>query len=83
MESAKEPIKKWWVWIVFIILYILAVPWYFPKGYVGPIIFGFPLWALIVFLVTIALAAWVTFVMAKYFRLDVKDVIKKEVRGGE
>ncbi|MBS7281327.1 MAG: hypothetical protein KIH09_16035 [Candidatus Freyarchaeota archaeon] len=75
----KEPLKKWWIWAVFVIIYLLAVPWYFPTGYVGPIIFGFPLWALIVFLDTITLALWVTFVLRKHFSWNVEDFIKKKV----
>ncbi|MEM2498450.1 MAG: hypothetical protein QXR81_08760 [Candidatus Nezhaarchaeales archaeon] len=77
MSSFKEPIKKWWIWAVFAIIYLIAVPWYFPTGYVGPIILGFPLWALIVFLDTIALASWTTFVYSKYFSWNVEDFMKR------
>jgi len=54
--EVKDPMN-WRVWIRFIILYILLIPWYFPKGIGRVLVMGIPLWAfaIISFLVCLVL----------------------------
>ena len=43
-QLVSEPRKVGYVWIVYLLLYAVAVPWYWPEGYRGPLVLGFPLW---------------------------------------
>ena len=43
-QLVSEPRKVRYIWIVYLLLYALAVPWYWPEGYRGPLVLGFPLW---------------------------------------
>ena len=44
---AREPRHVGWIWWVYLVLYAIAVPWYWPAGYRGPLVLGFPLWVLV------------------------------------
>ena len=41
-QLVSEPRKVRYIWIVYLLLYALAVPWYWPEGYRGPLVLGFP-----------------------------------------
>jgi len=60
-----EPVKKPSVWIGFLILFALVNPWYFPAGSWSPLIMGIPYWALIILLVSLALALFITWVVLR------------------
>ena len=62
-EPRSHPI----VWVVYALLYAVAIPWYWPKGYRGALIFGLPTWAAVSLAATLALAVWTAFVIHRYW----------------
>jgi hypothetical protein len=63
-----EPRRKPWVWLVYALLLALAIPWYWPAGYRGPLLLGFPLWAAATVLCVVLLAGWTCWVIAACWR---------------
>ncbi len=51
------------VWLGFILIYLLAVPWYFPTGSWKPLIMGFPYWGFAVLIATLALSIYYAYVV--------------------
>jgi uncharacterized membrane protein len=64
-KTIKEPIRKKWIWIAVIILFAGNVPWYLPVGRIKPIIFGFPFWAFVSLLFSLAFCGLVSWVCLK------------------
>lgn len=70
----KDPMK-WSVWIGFIILIVLLVPWYMPKAWGEIIVFGLPLWGLLTILLNICLVCYIIYVINNHW--DIERFIKK------
>lgn len=66
----KEPIKYPWIWIALVVIVLLMVPWYFPKGVVQPIIFGFPLWAFVSLLMAAAMSALISYILKNFWHIE-------------
>jgi hypothetical protein len=66
-ELRCEPRKVGYVWLVYFALYALAIPWYWPAGYRGPLVLGFPLWVAVTLLAVLLLAVWTGFVIQRYW----------------
>jgi hypothetical protein len=62
-EPRRHPI----VWLVYAMLYAVAIPWYWPEGYRGPLVLGLPAWAAVSLAATLALAAWTAFVIYRFW----------------
>ena len=60
-----EPRKIRYIWLVYLLLYALAIPWYWPEGYRGPLILGFPLWVAVSLGAVLLLAAWTVWVIRR------------------
>ena len=67
-ELVREPRKVGWVWLVYLLLYAVAIPWYWPTGYSGHPILGLPLWVAVTVAAVILLALWTSFVITQYWR---------------
>jgi hypothetical protein len=67
-EIVLEPRKKPVVWVVYVLLFAVAVPWYWPTGYSGHAVMGLPLWVAVTVAAVILLALWTTFVITHYWR---------------
>ena len=67
-ELVREPRKVRWVWLVYLLLYAIAIPWYWPAGYRGPLVAGFPLWVVVTLSAVLLLACWTAWVIAHYWR---------------
>ena len=63
-----EPRSVRWIWFVYLLLYAIAIPWYWPEGYVGPIVMGFPLWVAVTLSAIVALACWTVFVIYHFWQ---------------
>ncbi|MFH1571055.1 MAG: hypothetical protein ABIL09_23885 [Gemmatimonadota bacterium] len=63
-DLAAEPRRTWWVWPVYLGLYALAIPWYWPAGYRGPLVAGLPLWVAVSVGAVLGLAIWTAIVIA-------------------
>ena len=70
---ADEPRRHLSVWLVYALLYAVAIPWYWPQGYRGPLIFGLPTWVAVTLGAVMALAAWTTFVIYRFWDEDEID----------
>ena len=64
----REPRDMPWVWLVYACLYAVAIPWYWPEGYRGPLILGFPLWVAVTLGAILALALWTAWVIFSYWQ---------------
>lgn len=64
---AREPRQVGWLWLVYLALYAVAVPWYWPEGYRGPLVLGFPLWVFVSLGAALCLAAFTAWVIYRYW----------------
>ncbi len=69
-ELKSEPRKVRWIWWVYLALYAVALPWYWPAGYRGPLVLGFPLWVAVTLAAIALLAAWTAWVIHRYWQVD-------------
>ncbi|MGE6753666.1 hypothetical protein ACQKFO_09465 [Rossellomorea sp. NPDC071047] len=78
-NQIKEPIRKVWIWIGLILLVLAIVPWYFPSSAVEPFILGFPLWAFISTVFSIALCGYLSWLCVSQWNIveDEEEQIKR------
>ncbi|SFB29122.1 hypothetical protein SAMN04488072_11379 [Lentibacillus halodurans] len=69
-QPKKEPIKNKKVWIVFGILLALITPWYFPESFGDILIYGMPLWAVIIIIASMLLSAFLSYVIKHHWMLE-------------
>lgn len=69
----KEPIHYPWVWVGLVFVVLFSVPWYFPKGSIALIIFGFPLWAWMAILMAFVMSAYLSFMLHKLWNVDEEE----------
>ncbi|MFC0267526.1 hypothetical protein [Kushneria aurantia] len=70
MAGMSEPVRKRRVWIGFTLLFVLINPWYFPAGMATSLIFGIPLWALIVLAASLMLSVFISWVVMTQWHTD-------------
>ncbi|KKK34959.1 hypothetical protein WN59_04745 [Salinicoccus sediminis] len=76
-REKREPVRNYKIWIVFGIIFILLNPWYFPAGGDPVLIYGVPLWALVIMGVTVLLSLHITYVI-KYHWDESDEVPDRE-----
>ena len=64
----KEPRRIRWLWPVYLFLYAITIPWYWPAGYRGPLILGLPLWVAVSLSSVVLLAGWTCWVIFRYWK---------------
>ncbi len=64
----REPRKVRWVWLVYALLYAVAIPWYWPANFHGPLVGGFPLWVAVSLASVVLLAVWTAWVILRYWK---------------
>lgn len=69
-QEKKEPIKYKKIWIVFGILVALITPWYFPASFGEILIYGMPLWAIIIIIASLLLSAFLSYVIKYHWMLE-------------
>lgn len=74
----KEPIKNYKVWLGFLVIFIMLTPWYFPSGGAAVLIFGVPLWALIILVMSVVLSLYITYVIRYHWETDDEEDIQEE-----
>ena len=67
---ADEPRRHRWVWAVYLALYAVAIPWYWPADFHGPAVLGFPAWVAVSLLAAFALAVWTAVVIQRTWQDD-------------
>jgi hypothetical protein len=50
-------------------LYAIAIPWYWPKDYQGPLVAGFPLWVAVTLISVLVLALFTAWVIFTYWQV--------------
>ena len=65
-----EPLNVGWIWLVYAALYAIAIPWYWPANFRGPLVLGLPLWTVVTLLSVFALACWTAVVIWKFWRAE-------------
>ena len=62
-----EPRSRLWIWVVYLCLFAVAVPWYQPAG--GPVRLwlGLPHWVVVALAAYLAVAVFTVFVVARYW----------------
>ena len=63
-----EPRRHPLIWVVYLLLLAIAVPWYWPTGYRGPLVLGLPLWAAVSLGAVVLMALWTAFVIRRWWR---------------
>ena len=66
-ELVCEPRKVGYIWIIYVLLFAVAVPWYWPVDYRGPLVLGLPLWVAVSLAAIALLAAWTVWVINRYW----------------
>ncbi|GAB3674322.1 hypothetical protein [Salinisphaera aquimarina] len=69
-RKTKEPVKSPLVWLVFVVIFALINPWYFPAGSYTPLFWGVPYWAWIILAASLALSVFITWVVCCQWDLD-------------
>lgn len=80
MKKVREPIRIGWIWAVLVVIILLGVPWYLPVGSIYPIIAGFPYWAFISLVMSVALSAFLTYVVRNWW--DMSELVEESKEGG-
>ena len=63
-----EPRRHPLIWVVYLLLFAVAVPWYWPTGYRGPLVLGLPLWSAVSLGAVVLMALWTGFVIRRWWR---------------
>ncbi|MCD2138053.1 MULTISPECIES: hypothetical protein [Salinicoccus] len=74
----KEPIKNKKIWLGFLVIFIMLNPWYFPSGGEPVLIYGVPLWAIVIIIMSIVLSLYITYVIHYHW-----DTLDEEENGEE
>lgn len=76
-REKREPIRNYKIWIGFLVIFILLNPWYFPSGGEPVLIYGVPLWALVIMGVTMLLSLYITYVIKFHWESEDEDPGRK------
>lgn len=77
-REKREPIKNYKIWIGFAVIFILLTPWYFPSDEASVLIYGVPLWALVIMGMTVVLSLYITYVIRFHWDSEDEDSDRKE-----
>lgn len=80
----REPRRFAWVWWGYLILYAIAIPWYWPAGYRGALVLGLPTWVAVTLAAVVGLALWTSLVIHRCWidRSDSEDLVVAARTGG-
>ena len=71
MNNQAQPLHcRSWIWLVYLILFALSVPWYIPEIDPIPVWFGLPYWVVISISACIGIACFTSFVIYRYWPDD-------------
>lgn len=73
LSAVDEPRFHPWIWVVYVVLFSAAIPWYLPPGAQATTWLGFPLWVTISLGATFAIAFFTVFVIRRYWGDDQHD----------
>ena len=70
MTSGREPLEprsRPWIWLVYLALFGVAIPWYVPADAPLQYWFGLPHWAVVSLAAQFAVGVFTLFVVARYW----------------
>ncbi|MCP3026547.1 hypothetical protein [Halobacillus sp. A5] len=79
-KATKEPIKNVKVWIILGVLFAMINPWYFPQSFEEILIYGIPLWAVVIIIASLLLSAYLSYVL-KYHWVIEEEQEEAETKG--
>ena len=56
-----------WIWITYLVLFALSVPWYLPKTSHPALWLGLPYWVVLSLLACLAIAVFTAWVIGRYW----------------
>ena len=59
--------RRWWIGLVYVLLFGASIPWYLPKGRRPQIWLGLPHWVVISLLATLGIAFFTAFIIRRYW----------------
>ncbi len=65
-----EPRSHAWIWVVYLLLFGAAIPWYLPPSAARMTLLGLPLWVALSLTFTLAIAIFTVFVIGRYWHDD-------------
>ena len=57
--------RRYWIFIIYLVLLVTAIPWYWPKES-ELVIFGFPAWVFVAILVSLITSLFTAFILLRY-----------------
>ncbi|MFG6117842.1 hypothetical protein [Thalassobacillus sp. B23F22_16] len=72
-SEKREPIKNPRIWIILGILLAMITPWYFPASFGEILVFGVPLWAVIIIISSLLLSAYLSYVLKYHWMLEEEE----------
>lgn len=69
----RSPLRRLWIWTVYIMLFGLSIPWYLPSDAVPMLWLGLPYWVVISLSATLVIACFTAFVIHRYWPHDDED----------
>jgi hypothetical protein len=67
--TVREPARNFWPWVGLALLVLAGIPWYLPAGTIGPIVFGLPLWTVVAMASSVAVAAYLSWMIARHWNV--------------
>ncbi len=65
-----EPTRHPWIWVVYAVLFVAAIPWYLPSEAASTTWLGFPLWVTLSLAATFAIALFTVYVIGRFWSED-------------
>jgi hypothetical protein len=62
--------RRLWIWLVYLLLFALSVPWYLPADEAPRLWLGLPYWVVISLLAVLAIAGFTAWVLQRHWPLD-------------
>lgn len=69
-RADSDLVQRRWIWLVYLALFGVAIPWYLPSDSTPAIWFGLPYWVVVSLLATIGIACFTAFVVHRYWEDD-------------
>ena len=63
-----EKVFPTWVWLIYLLLFSLSIPWYLPSKVAVDLVFGLPLWLVTCIMVIVIMALFTIWIANKYWK---------------
>lgn len=64
-----------WIWLVYLVLFGLSVPWYLPANQAPPLWLGLPYWVVISLLAVLGIACFTAWLIQRSWPLDEDEAL--------